>query len=473
VLPLCILPWVVRSLEIHALGDDPARTLGVALNRTRLLTLVCAAGCAAVAVSIAGPVGFVGLLAPNLLRAAGIHRLRRLLLLSALWGAVLLLAADTLMIMVDSDGKLLLGVVVALAGTPLLMVLIHRSQQLHLPEQPEQAHGGTLVLSLHASMILLVTVLAGLFFIGMWAGLEPLSPARWMAAFAGADPIASILLDLRMPRMLIAAVGGALLAASGALLQSVVRNPLAGPELLGITQGAGLFTLAGLIVWPTISRLGMFGMALTGSVTVLVLILSLNRRHRLAPLPVALTGLALGALCAALSQWLIVHYSIQPAQSLVWLAGATYGRSWDDLLALLPWLLLCLPLFVLLARPLDLLALGDQTAAALGVGIGALRTLALALATLVAGAVVAVIGPVAFVGLITPHIARSMGFHAHRQLLPVAMLLGAVMLVLADLLGRTLLAPREVPAGVLTALFGAPYFLLLMVWRERGVRRLS
>ncbi len=302
------------------------------------------------------------------------------------------------------------------------------------------------------------------------AGSEWLPLARWLAAFDGRDPVAALLIDIRLPRVLVAMVAGSLLAASGALLQSVVKNPLAGPEMLGITQGAGLAVLAAMVVWPLLPRPAMFGAAFTGGGLVLAVILLINRGNRLAPLPVALTGIALGALCLSLTQWLIVQNGVQPARFLVWLVGGTYGRSGADLTALLPWLAGALPLMWLLARPLDLLALGNDNAAALGVPVARLRLAALLLATLLACAAVATVGPVAFVGLMTPHLARLLGFHALGRRLPVAMLLGALLLGVADVAGRILLAPVEVPAGVMTALIGAPYLLALLIVGAKAAR---
>lgn len=469
-LPLAALPLLLRPLDVLALGDDAAATLGIAPSAIRMSTLAAAVGFAAVAVSIAGPIGFIGLLAPNMLRACRVFRLRWLLPLSALWGAVLLLVSDSLLLASGLEGNLFTGIVVAMVGTPLLLVLIHRGGMLAAP-QPQggnEAHG-------HGNLRMVLVVLGGgvlmLYGLAMAAGAEGLSPSRWWRAWQGLDPIAATLLDLRLPRATVAAFGGALLAASGLLLQSVVRNPLAGPDLLGINQGAGLATLAALSMWPAVTRGGMFAAALAGGAIVLCVTLACNRKHRYAPLPVSLTGIALGALCTSLAQWVVVQQNIHPAQSVIWLAGGTYGRSWEDVAAIAPWFVLALPALLLLMRPLDMLALGDDNAAALGVPVTALRVIALALATVLASTVVAVVGPIAFVGLMTPHIARLLGFGSHRHRLPVAMLLGAAILMAADILGRTLLAPREIPAGVLTALFGAPYFVWLMIGQARREKR--
>jgi len=465
-IPLFTLPWLLRPLEVSALGDDAARTLGVPLLQVRCVTTAAATMFAAGAVSVAGPMGFVGLIAPNLMRAAGVHQLHRLIPLSALWGGLILLAADSLVLALRLDATLSTGVMIAVVGTPLLLLLIHRKRMLAGVEADGRGER-RFTLSFRACVLSCVGLLVLLAAFSVAYGDAWLTPARWWSAAMGNDAVARLLIDLRLSRLLTAVMAGALLACSGALLQSVVRNPLAGPEVLGITQGAGLGVLLALVISPMVSRPAMFGASLSGGAAILLLTLVLNRRHRLAPLPVALTGIALGALCAALSQWLIVENSVQQARFLVWLVGGTYGRSAADAASLLPWLLLALPMAYWLARPLDLLTLGEQSAATLGVPVARLRLLALALATLLACAAVAVVGPVAFVGLMTPHLARMLGFHMHSQRLPMAMLLGAILLGLADVLGRSVLAPIEVPAGVMTALIGAPYLLGMLALDRR------
>lgn len=464
--PLLVLPWLIRPLEVSALGDDGARMLGVPLRPMRLVTMVTATMFAAAAVSVAGPMGFVGLIAPNLIRAAGVHRLRALVPLSALWGGCILLAADSLVLALKLDATVSTGVMIAVIGTPVLLLLIHRKRMLAGAETEVRA-ALRVNLSFQTCLLLCVSVLIALAAFAVACGDTWLSPLSWWEAAIGNDAVARLIIDLRLSRVLTAMLAGALLAGSGTLLQSVVRNPLAGPEVLGITQGAGLAVLLALVVSPLVSRPAMFGASLLGGTTILLIILFLNRRHRLAPLPVALTGIALGAMCAALSQWLIVENSVQQARFLVWLVGGTYGRSATDAASLLPWLVLTIPMIYWLARPLDLLALGEQSAAALGVPVTRLRLVALGLATLLACAAVAVVGPVAFVGLMTPHLARMLGFHPHCRRLPIAMLLGAILLGLADILGRTILAPIEIPAGVMTALIGAPYLLGMLAFSRR------
>ncbi|SNB72829.1 iron complex transport system permease protein [Arboricoccus pini] len=462
--PIAVLPFLLRPLEALALGDDAARSIGVAVPFTRLLAALAAAALTAAAVAIAGPIGFIGLLAPNLVRALGLYDLKTVAPLAALTGAALLLAADGAVAGTGLSTGLSTTVATALVGTPLLLALVARGRMPAPTSRGDVATGGRtapfLVVALACALALIALCAFGLAWGEAW-----LSPARLVDAVSGRDPIAALILDIRAPRIAIAALTGAMLAASGVVLQSVIRNALAGPEIIGVTQGAALVTLTGSLLWPLLGRPGAFGLALSGGLATLGVILAINYRQRFEALRVALTGLALGGLFAALTYTLIVETSAQPARALIWLVGGTYGRSWADALALLPWFVATLPALALLARPLDLLALGDDAAAGLGLPIALIRGLALLLATILASTAVAIVGPIGFVSLLTPHLARLLGFHRHGARLPIAMLLGALLTVTADIVGRAALAPTEIPAGALTALIGAPYFLWLMIRR--------
>lgn len=464
--PLVALPFLMRSLGALALGDDAARSLGVAVPLVRFLAALAAAALSAAAVAIAGPIGFIGLLAPNLVRAAGVHDLGKVALLAVLVGGALLLAADGAVAGLGLATGLSTTVATALVGTPVLLALVARGRMPTPSARAEVAAGGRAAPFLPVALLLVVLlIVVGAF--GLAWGEAWLAPSRLLAALRRQDEVASLILDIRAPRLAVAALAGAMLAASGVVLQSVIRNPLAGPEIIGVTQGAALVTLGGALLWPLLGRPGAFALALTGGLATLGLILAVNYRRRFEALRVALTGLALSGLFAALTYTLIVESSAQPARALIWLVGGTYGRSWPDALALLPWFAAALPALALLARPLDMLALGDDAAAGLGLPIGLIRALALVLATVLASAAVAIVGPLGFVSLLTPHLARLIGFHRHGARLPIAMLLGALLTVTADIVGRAALAPTEIPAGALTALIGAPYFLWLMI-RSRG-----
>ncbi|MDR8026808.1 Fe(3+)-hydroxamate ABC transporter permease FhuB [Burkholderia cenocepacia] len=484
VVPLAALPFVIRPLNPLTLGDDAAAAAGVRVDATRLAATIVAVAFTSVAVSIAGPLSYVGLVAPNLLRqvrGARAARLGVLVPLSALAGGALVLVTDSAVLASGLDATLSTGVAIALVGTPLMLAMIRRgaawSGVLHADAERATGGGSTRLVGwlerLGWPLRTVLFVMAGVLvvFVGVSAGPEWLSPARWSAALSGHDPLARMLIDLRMPRLLCALLAGALLAVSGVAMQSVVRNPLAGPEVLGVTQGAGLVTLFALSTWPLMGHVTLAAAALIGGGLSLAITLALNHRHRYAPLAVALTGIVIGALWTTLAQWLITQESVQPARFVVWLVGGTYGRSWGEVSMLLPWCVLAVPVFAWLAKPLDMLALGDDQAAALGLPVAALRPLALTIATLAACAAVAAVGPVGFIGLMAPHVATMLGARRHRTRLWLAAACGALILGVADLAARTVVAPREVPAGVLTALIGAPYLLGLLILEGRRARR--
>lgn len=462
----CVLAWRYRAaLPLLALGDDSAASLGLDVGRSRRRLLLVATLLSAVAVTLAGPVALVGLMAPNLLRLAGLQHPRRLLPASALAGAILLALADPIADwLADTSRSLLpLGVATALAGTPLLLWLIGRQGHLSLPPPAATAwqpycHARRTASWLLPLCLLLLCVAPGVSF------------TQYVQAWQQPDALADWWLTLRLPRVLLAAGCGALLACSGVLLQGVVRNPLAGPELMGLSQGAALMVLAGLAMLGSVSPWGRLLLALLGSGIVLLVLLAISRRHAWAPLQLALAGMALATLGGALASLLVAQAKLQVAQAVTWLAGSTYGRGWDEV-SLLAWAMVCcLPPALYLARALDLLALGDEVAASLGLAVGRSRGLALLLAAVCSAAAVAVAGPVGFVGLVAPHLALLLGGRNHRNRLWLALLLGMVLGVLADWLGRSLLQPRDMPFGIVTALLGAPYFLcLLAAQRQRRV----
>lgn len=276
-----------------------------------------------------------------------------------------------------------------------------------------------------------------------------------------------ILSDLRLSRVLVAILAGAGLGLAGAMIQGVVRNPLASPDIIGVTAGAGLSATTLLLVFPAVSFIWMIPAAIIGALLTMGLMLWLVRDQSLNPARLVLVGVALSAWLGALTDWLLVSHPYQVNAALVWLTGSLWGRGWDHVAILLPWLLVLVPLAMIMALRLDLLALGDEAAEGLGADVVRTRRWALLLSVALAAVSVAVCGAISFVGLISPHLARLLVGGSHRRLLPATAMIGAVLVLLADILARTLAPPIELPAGVLTSLIGAPYFLFLLT-RYRG-----
>jgi iron complex transport system permease protein len=269
---------------------------------------------------------------------------------------------------------------------------------------------------------------------------------------------------LRLPRMLVAALVGVGLGIAGTILQGLTRNPLADPDILGVSAGAGLVAVTLIVVVQDVSSnllaLGAFG----GAVGTALLIYLLAWRGGDSPLRLILVGIGLGAIGGALTTLMITYgdtYDVQRA--LVWLAGSIYGRSWPEFWALLPWIVVFGAMAFFLARELNTLNLGEDVARGLGTRVVWQRGLLLLAAAALAGATVAAAGTIGFVGLMSPHLGRRLVGPDHRALLPLAGVLGALLVVTADWVGRTLFTPIELPAGLVTAAIGAPFFIYLLV----------
>jgi ferric citrate transport system permease protein len=273
-----------------------------------------------------------------------------------------------------------------------------------------------------------------------------------------------IIMKSRLPRMVLALLAGGALALSGAIIQAVIRNPLASPNIIGVNAGAALFALGTVLFFPGLPPEAMPVAACVGGALAAGFVLLVAHFRRLSPIHLALVGVAVGFVFEAGVDFLLVVSSDSESSSpMIWLTGSLWGRTWAHVGA--SWL----PLLVLgaagllLSYRLDLIALGEGTATGLGLNVPRQRLLMLGIATLLASVAVAVVGVMGFVGLMAPHIARRLVGGSHRLMLPVAMLTGMFLVALADGIGRAIAPPIEVSAGILTALIGAPFFVYIML----------
>jgi iron complex transport system permease protein len=272
---------------------------------------------------------------------------------------------------------------------------------------------------------------------------------------------------LRLSRTLVAFLVGIALATSGAIFQGLTRNPLADPSIIGIDAGASLAAVAMIILFPTAPIYALPLAAFAGGLGMAVLIYRLAWQGGSSPMLFILLGVGLSAIAGAFTSFLITFGSIYDvSQALVWLAGSTYGRTWEQFWAFLPWVLVGVPLGLGLSRQLNILNLGEDVAISLGTRVEWQRGLLVLVAVGLAASAVATAGTVGFVGLIAPHLGRRFMGVNHQNLLPVTALLGGLLVTLADLVGRTLFAPLELPCGVVTALLGGPFFLYLLARRR-------
>lgn len=294
-----------------------------------------------------------------------------------------------------------------------------------------------------------------------WLGLSqsPLPPLR-----------DGIVWDLRLPRVLTAAAVGAALAICGAVMQTLTRNPLAEPYLLGLSSGASVGAVAVLVLG--VGALALPVAAFAGALLALAATLALaNRRGELPPTRTVLAGLAVSYLCSAITSFVIFWSATGDSYRsiLSWLLGSLGGTTWFDVAVVSTAVAVVGTVLLLQSRTLDAFAFGDGPASALGINVNATRWTLLALVALLTGAAVAVSGAIGFVGLMLPHAVRLVVGAGHRRVLPLAALAGAVFMIWADTLARTLFDPRELPVGVVTAFIGAPAFAVLL--RRRRMNR--
>ncbi len=268
----------------------------------------------------------------------------------------------------------------------------------------------------------------------------------------------------RLPRILVAFLVGAALATSGAIMQGITRNPLADPYLLGVSGGAGLAAVT-LIVWiPNVTLVSLPVAAFLGALVAAVLIYVLAwKRGSTTPIRLILIGVAVEAVIAAFRTIMLLFGNINNVQqAYVWLTGSVYGRNWTHVQTLLIWLGVLLPIAFLMARQLNTLNLGDETAKGLGLNVERQRGILMVVSVALAAVAVSVAGTIGFVGLIAPHITRRLVGPSHEGLLPMSAMMGGALLVISDLIGRWIIAPSELPIGIVIAIIGAPYFMYIL-----------
>jgi iron complex transport system permease protein len=298
--------------------------------------------------------------------------------------------------------------------------------------------------------------------------LTPLELLRTITG-GGSEQEELILFSFRLPRIFVTILAGMGLAVAGAILQSVTRNPLADPGIIGINAGAGLAVVLYVMYFSAEATNFLYALplfALLGSLAIMVIIyfFSYRRGEGIQPTRLILVGVGLAAAVNGLIFTLTARLEEEQNAFIAnWIAGKIWGDDWVFVLTLLPWLALLLPIVFFKAPVLDILQMEEKVAVGLGANVDRERKILLLIAVALAAASVSVSGGIAFVGLMAPHIARSLVGPKHRALLPIATLIGAILLLVADTIGRSLLDPSGIPAGIVVTVIGAPYFLYLLV----------
>lgn len=446
--------FLIKPLTIMSLSDTQAEAVGIPVKKIRLLSLAAAAFLGASVVGFVGMMGFAGLAAATLVRQTGVRTLPMRLICSFIIGALLLMLTDnSLMLLKHYRGiDLPAGAVTALIGAPLLLWLMMKT-----PSRPSfQTASDTAPAALHTSRLLRLLPL-----IAIAAAVLALTVGRY-------DETLRLTIDpeyfvFRCPRVMLAAATGTMLALTGVILQRLTQNPMAGPELLGISSGTAFGAMACVMLFGITSGSGWFWLVgVISALASLGLLMLFNRKNGLTPEKVLLTGMAIAALAdAAIRIWTASgDYRVQ--QLLVWMSGSTYQATPESALIVSLLAAASLLLILPLQRWLGLLSLNADVAQSTGVNVSLARMVLIASSAALTAAATLLIGPLSFVGLLAPHLARMLGARLPGQQLAAAALIGASVMMTADWLGRQIMFPYEVPAGMMATLIGGAYFMMMM-----------
>ncbi|GAB3441729.1 Fe(3+)-hydroxamate ABC transporter permease FhuB [Insolitispirillum peregrinum] len=448
---------LLRPLVLLELGDEAARSLGVPLFALRAAALAVAVFLSTAVISSIGLFGFIGLAGPTLASFAGARTLRQRLLWSPLLAMALLWLTDQTVQQIDRllGDPLPTGAITALFGAPLILLL--------LPQM--KAHGGlwqgTISVIRSAApwrrVILLAMLVLAAAIVALCWGRGP-QGWRWIGDLHELTP----LLPWRLPRSAAALAAGGMLAAAGMILQRLTANPMASPEVLGITSGAAIGMISMLYVAPSAAGFTHVVAASAGALGVLLVILLLGRRSAFSPDRILLAGIALGALFDALTAVLTANGDPRAVILLNWTMGSTYRVDGAQATLTVGIAVVLLGLTPLISRWLTILPLGDGTSRSLGLSLGRTRLLLLIMTAAMTATATLVIGPLSFIGLMAPHLARMLGLHTVPSQMAGAILSGGLLMLAADWAGRMVLFPFQLPAGLMATLFGAPLVMWLL-----------
>ncbi|NOH54584.1 Fe(3+)-hydroxamate ABC transporter permease FhuB [Vibrio coralliilyticus] len=453
----------VKPLTLLELSEEGAKSLGVSLAKLRVICLGLAVLLTSWVVAKVGVIGFVGLAAPAIARATGVHRLVSKLIVSMLLGGLLLTLTDLLIQQLPGIAAMIVptGAATAALGAPLLLWLLPRlSMRSQTQTQTVMTRHSEQVKSLNRHAIALAAlVIPVALFIFSTTSIQS-SGWQWLVLSGEWD-----LLEWRWPRLVAAALAGVMLATAGTVIQRLSGNPMASPEVIGISSGTALGLIIAMFSGIGVSLVGLYLGGLVGAMASLSVIVLLNRKSGFQPERVLLTGVAITALMNAVQSFVLAGGDPRSYQVLAWLSGSTYFVTEATLIPLAVATFVLVGFSFLTARWLDILPLGEASSRALGVKVGQARGLLLLLVALLTVSATLVVGPLSFIGLMAPHLARLFGFSRAREHLICSALVGMGLMLLADWLGRQMLYPQEIPAGLVASLIGGMY----LMW---GLRRL-
>lgn len=453
----------VKPLTLLQLSESGAKSLGVSLAKLRVICLGLAVLLTSLVVATVGIIGFIGLAAPAITRLIGVHRLLPKLLVSMLIGALLLTLTDLAIQRLPGLMSIMIptGAATAALGAPLMLWLLPKlamRSQTHtetiLTRHSEQGR----YLSKYTIWIALGIVFTGLF---IFSSLS-IGNNGWSWIFTTHN---WSVLEWRLPRLLAAILAGAMLATAGTIIQRLSGNPMASPEVIGISSGTALGVIVVLFSGLSSSLTGMYIGGFIGALCAVGLIILLNRKSGFQPEKVLLTGVAITALMSAVQSIVLAGGDPRSYQLLAWLAGTTYYVTTDALIPLTTVTIILIAIGFICHRWLDILPLGEASTRALGINVSRSRMLLLLLVSGLTVSATLVVGPLSFIGLMAPHLARLLGFSRAKEHLVASIMVGSTLMLFSDWLGRQILYPQDIPTGMVASIIGGLY----LMW---GLRRL-
>ncbi|WP_338534354.1 Fe(3+)-hydroxamate ABC transporter permease FhuB [Leclercia adecarboxylata] len=453
---------LLRPLTLMGLDDGVARNLGLALSLARLAALTLAIVISALLVNAVGIIGFIGLFAPLLAKMLGARRLLSRLILAPLIGALILWLSDQVILWLTRVWmEVSTGSVTALIGAPLLLWLLPRLRSMSAPAMnagdkvsAERHH--VLWFALAGGAVLMLAVIAALAFGRDAQGWH------WASGV-----MLDELLPWRAPRIFAALIAGVMLAVAGCIIQRLTGNPMASPEVLGISSGAAFGVVLMLFFVPGNAFGWLMPAGSIGAAVTLLIIMIAAGRGGFSPHRMLLAGMALSTAFTMLLMMLQASGDPRMAQILTWISGSTYNATNEQVVSTGVAMIILLALVPLCRRWLTVLPLGGDTARSVGMALSASRIGLLLLAASLTATATLTIGPLSFIGLMAPHIARMMGFRRTMPHIVMSALTGGILLVFADWCGRMVLFPYQIPAGLLSTFIGAPYFIYLLRKQSR------
>ncbi|WP_246755033.1 Fe(3+)-hydroxamate ABC transporter permease FhuB [Rhizobium lusitanum] len=453
---------LIRPLTVMSLDDNSAKSLGLALHSIRLAILALAVWLSASVTAQVGIIGFLGLAAPHLARFCGARRTGQLMIAAPLAGAGLLFLTDCAVQLLSPGFSDLAptGAATALLGGPLLLLLLPRLHSGNPLRADSAPRAGQNLAAPHRTLILLAVafVLLIVFVLSVGRSMDGWQVATGSRFWE--------LLPFRLPRAVVSAAAGAMLAAAGFIMQRLTGNPLASPEVLGVSAGGGAGLTAALFLFAFPSPVVMITAMTLGALIAFLLMLAISARGGFGPERLLLSGIAIGALSMAIVTVVLARGDLRGYLLLTWLSGSTNRagsfEAWTGVISAV----VLIPLLPILRRWFDILPLGGDVARSVGLSVAMSRLVLAIVAALLTTIPSFLVGPLSLTGLIAPHLARLIGFRSTMKQLLASLLLGAMLLTAADWLSRVVIFPYEVPVGLFAALIGGPYLIWFLTRKE-------